>query len=57
MTRWRSTREGGIYRTKRARANLTYLFATSVKSEGIQVDMVTVRTIIKGLCRRFDSTR
>jgi len=52
MTKWRrSTREGGIYRTKRARANLTYLFAASVKSEGVQVEMVTVRTIIKGLCR------
>ena len=52
MTRWRkSTGEGGIYRTKRARANLTYLFAASVKSEGIQVDMVTVRTVIKGLRR------
>ena len=39
------------------RANLTYLFAASVKSEGVQVDMVTVRTIIKGLCRWFDSKR
>jgi len=52
MMRWRkSTREGGIYRTKGARANPTYLFAASVKSEGVQVDMVTVCTIIKGLCR------
>jgi len=52
MVRWRkSTREGSIYRTKRARENLTYLFAVSVKSEGTQVDMVTVRTVIKGLCR------
>ena len=52
MTRWRkSTREGSIYRTKWARANLTYLFAASVKYEGVQVDTVTVRTIIKGLCR------
>jgi len=52
MMRWRkSTREGGIYRTKGVRANLTYLFAASMKSEGIQVDMVTVRTTIKGLCR------
>jgi hypothetical protein len=52
MMRWRrSTREGSIYRTKRARANLTYLFAVSVKSEGTQVDMVTVRMIIKGLRR------
>ena len=50
MTR-RSTREGSIYRTKRAGADLTYLFAASVKSEGAQVDMVTVRTVIKGLCR------
>jgi len=51
MTRWRrSTREGSIYRTKWAGANLTYLFAASVKSEGAQVDMVTVHTVIKGLC-------
>ena len=58
MTRWRrSTREGSIYRTKRARANLTYLFAVSVKSEDTQVDMVTVRTIIKGLRRWFDRKR
>jgi len=46
MMQWRrSTREGSIYRTKRARANLTYPFAASVKSEGAQVDMVTVRTV------------
>ena len=43
--------EGSIYRTKRARANLTYLFTVSVKSEDTQVDMVTVRTVIQGLCR------
>jgi len=58
MTRWRrSTGEGSIYRTKRAGVNLTYLFATSVKSEGVQVDMEIVHTIIKGLCRWFDSKR
>jgi len=52
MTRWRrSTEEGSIYRAKRAGANLTYLFAASMKSEGIQVDMVTVRTVIKKLRR------
>ena len=52
MTRWRkSTEEGSIYRTKRAGANLTYLFTASEKSEGVQVDMVTVRMIIKGLRR------
>ena len=51
MIRWRSTGEGSIYRTNQAGANLTYLFAASVKSEGVQVDMVTIRTIIKGLCR------
>jgi len=52
MTRWRrSTGEGSIYRTKWAGANLTYLFAASVKSEGVQVDMVTIRTVIKGLHR------
>jgi len=52
MTRWkRSIGEGSIYRTKRAGANLTYLFTASVKSEGVQVDMITVRTVIKGLRR------
>jgi len=52
VTRWRrSTGEGSIYRTKRAEANLTYLFAASVKFEGVQVDMVTIRTVIKGLRR------
>ena len=52
MMRWRrSTQKGTIYRTKRARANLTYLFAVSVKSEDTQEDMVTVRTVIKGLRR------
>jgi len=52
MTRWRkSTEEGSIYRTKRAGANLTYLFAVSVKSKGVQMDMVIVRTVIKGLHR------
>jgi len=52
MMRWRrSTREGSIYRTKRARAKMTYLFAISVKSEDTQVDMVTVYMVIKGLRR------
>jgi len=51
MTRWRKSAEAGsIYRTKRAGVFLTFLFAVSVKIEGVQVDMVTVRTIIKGLC-------
>jgi len=50
MTGWKkNTGEGSVYRTKRAGANLTYLFATSVKFEGVQVDMVTVRTVFKGL--------
>ena len=58
MTRWRrSTGEGSIYRTKWEGANLTYLFAASVKSEGVQVDMVTICTIIKELCRCLDSKR
>jgi len=36
MIRWRrSTREESIYRIKRVGANLTYLFAASVKSEGV----------------------
>jgi len=52
MTGWeKSTGEGSIYRTKGGRANMTYLFAVSVKSEGVQVDMVTVHTVIKGLRR------
>jgi len=52
MTGWKkSTEEGSICRTKRAGANLTYVFAASVKPEGVQVDMVTVRTVIKGLRR------
>ena len=52
MTGWRkSTGEGSIYRTKRVGAIMTYLFTVSMKSEGVQVDMVTVRMIIKGLCR------
>jgi len=47
MTRWRkSTGEGSIYRTKQAGENLTYLFVAFVKSEGVQVDMVTIRTVI-----------
>jgi len=52
MTRWRkSAREGSIYRKKRAGAFLTYLFAVSMKFEGVQMDMVTVCTVIKGFCR------
>jgi len=52
MMRWRrSTQEGSIYRTERVGADLTYLFAASMKPEGAQVDMVTVRMVIKGLCR------
>ena len=47
MMRWRrSTREGSIYMIERAGADLIYLFAASVKPEGAQVDMVTVRTVI-----------
>ena len=52
MIRWRrSTGEGSIYTTNQAGANLTYLFAASVESKGVQVDMVTVRMVIKGLRR------
>ena len=51
MIWWRSTQEGTIYRAKWVRVNLTYHFAVSVKSEDIQKDMVTVRTVIKGLHR------
>ena len=58
MTRWRkSTGEGSIYMTKRAGVILTYLFTVFVKFEDVQVDMVNVRTIIKGLCRWLDSKR
>ena len=41
----------GLCRAKRARANLIYLFAASVRPEETEVDMVTVRTVIKGSCR------
>jgi len=52
MARWRkSTEEGSIYRIKTAGVFLTYPFAVSVKIEGAQVDMVTVLTVIKVLCR------
>jgi len=52
MTGWKkSTREGSIYKRKRAGANLTYLFVASEKSDGDQVDMVTVHTVINGLRR------
>jgi len=58
MIGWKkSTGEASICRTKSAGANLTYLFATSENSEGVQVDMVTVRTVIKGLRRWFDTKR
>ena len=50
MTRWRkSAEEGRIFRTKRVGVFLTYS-VVCVKIEGVQVDMVTVRMIIKGLC-------
>jgi len=52
MKRWRkSAEEGSIYRVKCAGVFLTYLFTVSMKFEGVQVDMVTVRMVIKGLCR------
>jgi len=52
MARWRKgAKEGSIYRIKRAEVFLTYLFAVSVKIESVQGDMVTVCTVIKGLCR------
>jgi len=46
-----STEKGCIYRLERLRAFLTYLSAASVKFEVVQMDMVTVRTTMKGLCR------
>ena len=50
MTAWKkSTGEGSIYRSNRTGANLTYLFVASEKSEGVQMDMVTVCIVIKGL--------
>jgi len=52
MTRWRrSAEEGSIYKIKIVGAFLTYLFTVSVKIEVVQMDMVTVRTVIKRLCR------
>ena len=30
---------------------LTYLFAASMKFEVVQMDMIIVRMVIKGLCR------
>ena len=30
---------------------LTFLFTASVKFQVVQMDMITVRTIINGLCR------
>jgi len=47
----KSAKEGSIYRLKKARVFLTYLFVASAKFKNVQVNMVTVRTIIKGLCR------
>jgi len=47
MSAW----EGCIYRLSRVRAFQNYLSAASMKFEVVQMEMVTVRTIIKGLCR------
>ena len=52
----KSTAEGSIYRTKR-QGQIWLISSSHPKSEGVQVDMVTVRTVIKGLCRWFDSKR
>ena len=55
MALWKMSTEGeSIYRLRWLGVFLTYLFAASVKFKVVQMDMVTIRTIIKGLCRRFD---
>jgi len=34
-----------------SRGIFNYLFAISMKFKVVQMDMVTIRTVIKGLCR------
>jgi len=46
-----STWEGCIYRLSQVTAFQTYLSAASVRFEVVQMDMVTICTTIKGLCR------
>ena len=41
--------EKGLFIGQNGQGQMTYLFTVSVKSEGTQVDMVTVRTVIKRL--------
>jgi hypothetical protein len=49
-----SSSEKSIYRPFGAGVFLTYLYAERGWIKVVQIDMVTVRTAIKGLCRRFD---
>jgi hypothetical protein len=49
-----SVPEKSIYRPLGVGVFWTYLYATRVWVEVVQMDMVTIRTIIKGLYRRFD---
>jgi hypothetical protein len=46
--------EKSIYRLFGAGVFLTYLYAVCGWIEVVQLDMVTVRTIIEGWYRRFD---
>jgi hypothetical protein len=47
--------EKSIYRPLGVGVFWTYLYATHMWVEVVQMDMVTVHTIIKELYRRFDS--
>jgi hypothetical protein len=49
-----SVPEKSIYRPLGVGVFWTYFHAARVWIEVVQMDMVTVRTIIKELCRRFD---
>jgi hypothetical protein len=49
-----SSSEKSIYRPFGVGVFLTYLYAVRGWIKVVQIDMVTVRTIIKGLCRGFD---
>jgi hypothetical protein len=49
-----SSSEKSIYRPFGVGVFLTYLYAVRGWIEVVQIDMVTIRTTIKGLYRRFD---
>jgi hypothetical protein len=52
--RRRAFRRKSIYRPLGVGVFWTYFYAARVWVEVVQMDMVTVHTIIKGLYRRFD---